>query len=1018
MKKDLAIYRLILIGLIMLFSSGWAVGQGIFVSQNCDPSANYAPDRFAEIYNPTSSSVDLTGWTLENIQGGSVLFTWTLSGSIASGDALVCGNADATSQTITPDITATWAGNSWNGKGGDGTILKNALGTVIDNAVQLDATGTFENKEMVRKSSITSPTSTFNATEWTFTSITNAVDATPGTHTCILPSSGTTIALSTSTLSGFSYNEGYGPSAEQTFTVSGANLTHDISIVPATDYEISTTTGGSFSATNPITLTQSAGSVAEITIYTRLKAGLSAGDYSTDETITATSTDAADKTVSCGGNVLAASIIINEVDSDTDGADVLEFSELYDGGTGNTSLYGLVLVLYNGSDDLSYNSYDLDGETTDANGYFVIGNSAVSNVDLITTNGSLQNGADAVALYYGNAADFPNGTAVTTTDLIDAFVYDTDDTDDAGLLILLNALQPQINEDERGDKDNQSNQRIPNGSGGARNTDTYSQGAPTPGAKNYAGTSWTGNVDADWTNAGNWSNGLPTSNYNITIGAGATTSLSGTSTCNNIEIATSGALTISGTLTASGTVTIKSDASNNGSLIFTGSGNIATTAKSTADEAIITYERWVQGGKWHMLSAPVAGQDIATLLSNTADNIVMKDYNEGGDAWNSALSIGTMTSAKGYATKKDSDGIITISGTKNGTIAATLGLAGTGYGWNILGNPYTSEIRATSGGVDYLLNAANVLTLQDSYAAIYIWNEDGAYDGSQNYYKTVNNTANGTLGAVTHLQAGQGFFVKAKTNGASFGFNISMQEDASSTFYKDASADSWSTIELIAETNSTKSNTRIVYNNQMTRWLDISYDAGLLTSNPSFSLYTKLVEDNGVDFMIQALPTDYENLIVPIGLDAKAGEIITFSANALNIPEEYAVVLEDHSLNVFTDLSEAESDYSILLEEDSDGIGRFFVHTSFKSTTGIGDVDIENAFQAFTRVNDNQLIIRGEIAANTVARIFSITGKQIAVVSLQEATENRISFNDDAGIYILQITNKNETFTQKFAWIK
>ncbi|NOY99820.1 MAG: hypothetical protein GXP40_11590 [Chloroflexi bacterium] len=178
------------------------------------------------------------------------------------------------------------------------------------------------------------------------------------------------------------------------------------------------------------------------------------------------------------------SIIINEVDADTPGSDTAEFIELYDGGVGNTSLDELVLVFYNGGDDQSYRSIDLDGNATDVNGYFVIGNSAVPNVDLTFANGALQNGADAVALYMADGADFPNGTPLTTTDLIDAIVYDTDDADDAGLLPLLDAGQPQINENGGGDKDNESNQRCPNGSGGKRKTSTYGQYTPTPGETN------------------------------------------------------------------------------------------------------------------------------------------------------------------------------------------------------------------------------------------------------------------------------------------------------------------------------------------------------------------------------------------------------------------------------------------------------------------------------------------------------------------------------------------------------
>ena len=71
----------------------------------------------------------------------------------------------------------------------------------------------------------------------------------------------------------------------------------------------------------------------------------------------------------------------------------------------------------------------------------------------------MQNGADAVAIYADDAANFPSGTAVTTTNLIDSIVYDTSDADDAGLLVLLNAGQPQVDENSGGDSAGQSSQR-------------------------------------------------------------------------------------------------------------------------------------------------------------------------------------------------------------------------------------------------------------------------------------------------------------------------------------------------------------------------------------------------------------------------------------------------------------------------------------------------------------------------------------------------------------------------------
>jgi endonuclease G, mitochondrial len=184
---------------------------------------------------------------------------------------------------------------------------------------------------------------------------------------------------------------------------------------------------------------------------------------------------------------VATNVVINEVDADTAGTDTAEFVELYDGGAGNTPLDGLVVVFYNGGTDTSYAAFDLDGFSTDANGYFILGNPGVPGVDLAFNPGAsglLQNGADAVALFAGNATDFPTNTGLTTANLQDAIVYGTDDPDDAGLLGLLNTEQPQVNENGGGNGPAQSSQRCPNGSGGSRNTSTYVQGTPTPDAVN------------------------------------------------------------------------------------------------------------------------------------------------------------------------------------------------------------------------------------------------------------------------------------------------------------------------------------------------------------------------------------------------------------------------------------------------------------------------------------------------------------------------------------------------------
>lgn len=190
-------------------------------------------------------------------------------------------------------------------------------------------------------------------------------------------------------------------------------------------------------------------------------------------------------------SVSAQSLLINEVDADQVGTDNGEFVELFDGGVGNIDLSGLVLVLYNGSDDASYGSIDLDGFSTNAAGYFVIcGNDVfgVPNCDL-TVLPSLQNGEDAVALLIGDAIDYPNDTPLPAdANIVDAIVYETGSDANSALLALLNVGQAVVDEGGAGDQTGHSMQRCPNGAGGARNTDTYQQLTPSPGVENSCAT--------------------------------------------------------------------------------------------------------------------------------------------------------------------------------------------------------------------------------------------------------------------------------------------------------------------------------------------------------------------------------------------------------------------------------------------------------------------------------------------------------------------------------------------------
>lgn len=179
-------------------------------------------------------------------------------------------------------------------------------------------------------------------------------------------------------------------------------------------------------------------------------------------------------------SVCDAQIVINEIDPDTPSTDTKEFIELKTA-TPFYSLDGYVLVFFNGSSsgltNLSYYAVDLDGLITDGNGNILLGNlQVVPAASFTIPQNTIQNGPDGVAIYLGNAIDFPNNTAGTSTNLIDAVVYSINATSSATTLMSALGLTTSYNENVNNLASTQSIQRKVDG--------TYEVKAPTPRANN------------------------------------------------------------------------------------------------------------------------------------------------------------------------------------------------------------------------------------------------------------------------------------------------------------------------------------------------------------------------------------------------------------------------------------------------------------------------------------------------------------------------------------------------------
>ena len=173
-------------------------------------------------------------------------------------------------------------------------------------------------------------------------------------------------------------------------------------------------------------------------------------------------------------------VVINEIDADNPGSDVMEFVELKSS-TPNFPLDGYVLVFFNNTNSSSYYSYDLDGFVTDINGIIHFGNVAVTPAPVgIIPNNKIQNGPDVVALYLGNDSDFPyttsTGTLATLTNLIDAVAYsNSNSTTPSNLMSILN-LTVSTADIETTSSISKSVQR--------KNDGTYEVKVPTPGVNN------------------------------------------------------------------------------------------------------------------------------------------------------------------------------------------------------------------------------------------------------------------------------------------------------------------------------------------------------------------------------------------------------------------------------------------------------------------------------------------------------------------------------------------------------
>ena len=116
------------------------------------------------------------------------------------------------------------------------------------------------------------------------------------------------LTLSTTSLTGFTYPEGNGPSGIQSFTVNADGLTDNVIITSPTDFEVSLSGGTSFSGSSQITIPIVSGGVNNVSVYVRMKAGLSQGSIGPEQ-LTVASTGFTNQTINLSGTVTVRPVV-------------------------------------------------------------------------------------------------------------------------------------------------------------------------------------------------------------------------------------------------------------------------------------------------------------------------------------------------------------------------------------------------------------------------------------------------------------------------------------------------------------------------------------------------------------------------------------------------------------------------------------------------------------------------------------------------------------------------------------
>jgi len=314
-------------------------------------------------------------------------------------------------------------------------------------------------------------------------------------------------------------------------------------------------------------------------------------------------------------------------------------------------------------------------------------------------------------------------------------------------------------------------------------------------------------------------------------------------------------------------------------------------------------------------------------------------------------------------------------------------------GWNLLGNPYPSDI-ALTGANGFLSNLTNSLLI--SGGTVYFWSSSEG-----NYVAT-----NGVTPGATTIPSCQGFFIEAVGNGSSIQFNNAMRQPSATSFYRQG-ADAVALLRITNPNGKTDA-TQIEFREGACDCYVKTEDAYKLKGNDTLEFYSKITTGNPYDFAINLLAPLELSKTVKLGYDAiVAGQYSIAIKDTVGF-NGVSVYLLDNLLGSTYDLTKGSYQFtSGAVTEDTARFAVVFApqSASVSGVTGVSSSTVSSTVNIYAY--NKVVYVQNSVPTNV--SISDITGRN---VYQGNSTEINMS-SATTGIYVVSVVNGNGVTTQK-----